>query len=174
MNQEIVLIRGLPGSGKSTMARAMAGYVHYEADMYMVVDGKYVYSAEKISKSHDWCVSSAKASLNEGHRVVVSNTFIKLWEMQRYVDLGFPFRIIEATGKWPNIHGVPQDKIQMMKTRWDCLPDSWMTSKSPVPEIDEANTTLKATSPLRSPRSRAQPHRQPAGSCNPGSHPLAR
>lgn len=132
MNQEIVLIRGIPGSGKSTMARAMTGYTHYEADMYMQVDGIYVYNAENVTKSHDWCLASAKSSLEEGHHVVVSNTFTKLWEMKRYIDLGFPFRIIEATGKWPNIHGVPQDKIELMKARWDRLPDSWIASKSTV------------------------------------------
>ncbi len=118
---EIVLIRGLPGSGKSTLAKAMEGYGHFEADMYFEVDGKYVYDPAKVSMAHDWCVASAKAALKRGESVVVSNTFAKRWELQRYVDLGHPFRIVEAKGRWSNIHGVPEEKIAMMRARWEPL-----------------------------------------------------
>lgn len=121
MKPKIILIRGLPGSGKSTMAKQMVGFMHFEADMFLEVDGVYVYDQSKVSKAHDWCVSSAKAALEAGQNVVVSNTFAKSWELQRYVDLGFPFEVIEATGKWPNVHGVPEDKIKAMKDRWEPL-----------------------------------------------------
>jgi len=121
MEPEIVLIRGVPGSGKTTMAKKMVGYMHFEADMYLEVSGKYVYDAAKVPKAHDWCVASARAALEQGKNVVVSNTFAKVWELKRYIDLGYPFRIIEATGSWPNVHGVPQDRVELMKARWEPL-----------------------------------------------------
>lgn len=119
---EIVLVRGLPGSGKSTFAKGMTGYEHFEADMYFEVDGVYRYEPEWVRAAHDWCVRSAYDALRKGQNVVVSNTFVKLWEMQRYIDLGFPFRIIEVHGRWPNVHGVPENKVQMMAHNWEALP----------------------------------------------------
>jgi len=97
---EIVLIRGLPGSGKSTLAISMSEYVHLEADMYLLIDGDYVYDASKVKAAHDWCVAQAKLNLEKGLNVVVSNTFVKLWEMDRYIKLGFPYRIIVMKNRW--------------------------------------------------------------------------
>ena len=125
VQNEIVLIRGLPGSGKSTIAKDMLGYVHFEADMYLLIDGVYVYDPSKVRNAHDWCVESAKEALQKGQNVVVSNTFITLWELQRYVDLNFPFRIIELKTMWPNIHGVPLKIIERMSRGWQELPPAW-------------------------------------------------
>lgn len=124
-NNEIVLIRGLPGSGKSTLARLLKGYTHLEADMYLEVDGVYVYDASKVRAAHDWCVMSAQSALQRGENVVVSNTFVKEWEMRRYTDLGFPFRIVELFDSWPNVHGVPKDKIEIMRKGWQMVPATW-------------------------------------------------
>lgn len=119
---EIVLVRGLPGSGKSTLAKGMDGYVHIEADMYFERDGRYKYAPALVKDAHDWCVESAYEALRKRQNVVVSNTFVRLWELQRYIDLGYPFRIIEAHGRWPNIHRVPERIVQMMARNWETLP----------------------------------------------------
>lgn len=119
---EIVLIRGLPGSGKSTLAKSMKGYEHFEADMFLLVDGVYIYDASKVKAAHDWCVAKAKESLEKGLSVVISNTFVKVWEMDRYVQFGYPYRFIEMQNRWQNVHGVPQDKIAEMAKRWEASP----------------------------------------------------
>lgn len=144
---EIVLVRGLPGSGKSTLAKSMAGYLHLEADMYLEVNGEYRYDATKVKGAHDWCVESAKKALESGQSVVVSNTFVKLWEIQRYVNLGFPFRVIEMAGRWPNIHGVPEDRIEMMARNWEPLPRMPLRPKSgPQPGSSAAAARRKTFS----------------------------
>jgi predicted kinase len=129
LTSKIVLIRGVPGSGKSTKAKNMVGYVHLEADMFFYDNGCYVFDSSKVKAAHDWCEASVKIELEKGNSVVVSNTFIKVWEMKRYVDLGFPFSVIEMSGKWQNVHGVSLEKIEMMKNRMEKIPSTWKVIK---------------------------------------------
>ena len=122
---EIVLIRGLPGSGKTTMGVAMGeSHVLCEADLFYMVGTEYRYDASRIQKAHDWCLAQAKQALAAGKNVVVANTFCRLHEMTPYYNLGAPVRVLEATGCWPSIHGVPQDKIEKMRQRWETFPST--------------------------------------------------
>lgn len=124
----LLLIRGLPGSGKSTIARKYAerGYRHYEADMFFITsDGQYVFEPKKIKQAHIWCQQMTHRALAHGKNVVVANTFTTRWEVQPYRDIaanvGCGIEIITATGNYKNIHGVPDHAIERMRARWEEL-----------------------------------------------------
>lgn len=120
---KLVLIRGLPGSGKSTLAKLLHGFVHLEADMYFMRSGQYCYDASKISDAHGWCLFKAGQAISQRRNVVVSNVFARICEMDPYIELaaryGIQTNIVEAKGNFENVHHVPEDKIQLMKERWE-------------------------------------------------------
>jgi predicted kinase len=125
---KLTLIRGLPGAGKSTMAKAMVeadpSLYHFEADQYFVdASGKYEFVPAEIEDAHTWCFSAARAVLEQGSSVVVSNTFTRKWEMESYLilqtQLGIELEILEAKGNYKSIHGVPQKTIDAMRSRWE-------------------------------------------------------
>jgi predicted kinase len=124
MNKELYLLRGLPGSGKSTLAKSLAG-CHVEADMYFMNDGEYKFDPSKLSEAHQWCQNKTTAYMHTNWpRIVVSNTFTQEWEMEAYYKLAEKYGytvysiIVENRHGGVNKHGVPDDKLQQMKDRF--------------------------------------------------------
>ena len=121
----IYIIRGVPGSGKSTYVRKnLADISWYEADMYFIrPDGRYEFNTRFIKDAHNWCRSCVVAAMANRQEVVVSNTFTRKWEMKEYLqmaeDFGYDVVVIRCTGKYKNIHGVPDDKVQEMQNRFE-------------------------------------------------------
>jgi predicted kinase len=129
----LTLIRGLPGSGKSTLAAAICQItdaVHLEADQFMIDrSGNYRFDSRKLRDVHARCEAECDGHLSAGQSVVVSNTFSEIWEMQAYLDMAerhhAALQIIECHGGFGNIHGVPDDKINAMRKRWQQLPERY-------------------------------------------------
>lgn len=116
----LTILRGAPGAGKTTEAKRMLreGEVdaHFEADQWMVDDrGCYKFDRRRLSECHEACQKATREALAKGLRVVVANTFITRWEVEPYLLMGYPVKIITLTGRWPNAHGVPDSKVRKMR-----------------------------------------------------------
>ena len=124
----LYIIRGVPGSGKTTLSHTMLKHgmvdAHFEADMFMVNDkGDYEFNPKYLKFCHEQCHRLTEASLQIGRNTVVSNTFIRKWEMQPYIEMaengGHKVTVIVCQGYFDNIHGVPNDKVDMMHKRFE-------------------------------------------------------
>ncbi len=124
---KLIIISGLPGSGKSTKAKEIlfsddtASTRHVEADMFHTIGTVYNFDPKYVGDSHQWCQSQVAYHLRRGHNVIVSNTFTKRWEFMPYIDLAQRYDAtvehIHMDGDWGNIHNVPQEVLDAMKKR---------------------------------------------------------
>lgn len=140
--KELFLLRGLPGCGKSTLAKSLAGGTgsdYFEADQFFVdSEGNYNFDASKLRLAHQWCKEQVEFAMTKGHknflpihgphplaRIVVSNTFTQEWEMQAYYDLAnrYGYRvyslIVENRHGGVNEHGVPDETLDKMESRFE-------------------------------------------------------
>jgi predicted kinase len=122
----LTLLRGLPGSGKSTFAKSLGGE-HIETDMFFVdrETGEYKFEATKLKLAHNWCaIQVQKAMVEDEPKIIVSNTFTQEWEMKTYYDLAkmHGYRvfsiIVENRHDGINEHNVPEEKLEQMKHRF--------------------------------------------------------
>lgn len=129
--KSLYLLRGLPGAGKSTLAKKL-GDAHFEADMYFTNEsGQYIFNGADIKKAHEWCQREVELAMILNHtgglneHIVVSNTFTQEWEMEAYYKLAeqYGYRvfslIVENRHGGENLHNVPEDKIEVMRKRFE-------------------------------------------------------
>jgi len=134
MSGILFLVRGLPGSGKTSFATHIWNeYAVCEADKFFYdKEGNYNFDPSKIKDAHAWCKNEVEVRMIDHQNneqfypeIAVSNTFTQEWEMKDYFDLADKYGykvvslIVENRHGGKNVHGVPDDKLEIMKNRFE-------------------------------------------------------
>ncbi|XP_029792734.1 NEDD4-binding protein 2-like 2 isoform X1 [Suricata suricatta] len=133
----LILLRGLPGSGKTTLSRILLGQsrdgIVFSTDDYFHHQDGYRYNVNQLGDAHDWNQNRAKQAINQGRSpVIIDNTNTQAWEMKPYVEMaigkGYRVEFHEPETWWKfdpeelekrNKHGVSRKKIAQMLDRYE-------------------------------------------------------
>jgi predicted kinase len=125
MDKILYLFRGICGAGKTTAAKSL-GLMTFEADQFFMEDGEYKFDPTKLREAHQWCKDQVEyVMINGMPKVAVSNTFTQEWEMTPYFELASKYgymvitMVVENRHGGTNEHGVPDDKLEIMKNRFE-------------------------------------------------------
>lgn len=131
-NKIVIIMRGLPGSGKSTKALTYNGVIVSADHFFIEQDGGYSFNISRLAEAHSECMRKFLWECeNETPIIVVDNTNTKKWEYSDYVQKAkyFGYSVIIDSlfdGKCTtnqlakrNIHGCPEAKIIAMMNRWE-------------------------------------------------------
>lgn len=143
--KRVTIMRGLPGSGKSTWiqnnikgARMFSCVYTVSADLYFMENGKYVFNPLKLGEAHRSCLRAFvdlvvmpwDPSLPTCE-IVVDNTNMRVDEMLPYIRIAeaynIPIQVVHLivspeTSFERNLHGVPNGSIRRMAERFQSIP----------------------------------------------------
>lgn len=131
MQPKLIIMRGLPGSGKSFYVQQnYPDATVCSADSYFIgADGVYRFDRRDLRQAHEDCREKARLAMLRGDQVVViDNTNIQRWEFEPYLKMAHifgyvveelclvadPDRCAER-----NVHGVPLETINAMARRFE-------------------------------------------------------
>ena len=123
--KQLFLIRGIPGSGKTTFAREITDVV-FSADDFFVnpVSGDYEFDASLLYKAHRSCQNKTECRMKTGEDMAVANTFTTVKEMKEYYKLAEQYGytvfsvIVENRHGGKDVHNVPEDTLTAMRERF--------------------------------------------------------
>lgn len=124
----LLIVRGLPGSGKSTFANVYyPDWLHIERDMFYMKFGIYQYDNAKFSQASEWCARMVEEAMAKGMDCILTTCCLSVRAVDFYKEIAKrhsqPYTIIKCKGKYGTVHKVPQSVLQSMASKWEDHPE---------------------------------------------------
>jgi len=126
MEKTLIIVRGIPGSGKSTFAGLLGRAICTADDFHTDRAGNYKWHPANISKAHEWCQRKCKRFMKTGiERIIVANTSTTEKEFKPYMNMAKHYGykvftvVVENRHGGINSHGVPAETLEKMTNRFE-------------------------------------------------------
>lgn len=141
MSKTLILVRGLPGSGKTTLAETLVrwdstgrkAFLFAADDFFTDSEGNYHFNPMQLGRAHQTCRNNTESAMRnpESELVVVHNTFVQWRDVSPYRELALSrwwrFQVISVFDGGltdeqlaeRNTHRVPLESIRRMRNRWE-------------------------------------------------------
>lgn len=122
--KQFIVVRGLPGSGKSTFASLIAGKDSIvAADDFLYVDGKYVFTPERLKEAQRLALAKFIELVKAGEPLIVyTGVSPDLVDVRPYEMLAkekgysITYLVVENRHGKTSIHDVPSSVVKMMRS----------------------------------------------------------
>jgi len=129
---DLILIRGLHGSGKTTLGNVILKSTSIDCPDVLSIDdffidekGIYNFDSTKLKEAHNDCLLRCAEKMKlEISKIVVANPFTEESEMEKYFEIAnrYHYRvhsvIVENRHGNMNVHNISNDKINEMKEKF--------------------------------------------------------
>lgn len=130
MKKILYIFRGVPGSGKTTVAEHMAEHLHFGdsiiccADDYHMVNGEYKWKIENQGYAHKSCQTKCETLMKDNvPTIILANTNTTAKEMKPYETIaetyGYTvfYLVVENRHGGKDTHNVPEASLEAMSVR---------------------------------------------------------
>lgn len=129
-SKALILLRGLPGAGKSSLANLLSEdgkYPVFAIDDYFTnkLTGEYHFHFNKNYLAYQQCENLTEQAMSESTpKVFVDNAFTLNWEMEPYFKLAAKYQYllyvitVEKYHDNENIHDVSKEQLEKMAAKY--------------------------------------------------------
>lgn len=124
MEHVLYLIRGVSGSGKTSLAKIITKCNVCADDFFTNEYGEYHFDRNKLKQAHEWCQNEVRQYMElDAIEVAVHNTFTRKSEMKPYYELAkkYGYHVVEIIVKsdFKNVHNVPEETLKAQCKRFE-------------------------------------------------------